>query len=124
MNLACAHVVVNTTNVAKAREYYIKRMGFDLIEDHPNSFAFSAGGIRFSVSPNGSELKDSDPCNTTIIFRTSDLERTLTELRDRGLEFDDQVREAPGFMKFVSFADPDNNPLMIAQYLRDPTNAI
>ncbi len=120
MDLQCAHIVLNASDVARAREFYIDRLGFDVLESHPQSFAFRAGHVRFTVTPNGAERSDDDPCNSSIIFETTDIEETVAELRGHGIEFESPIEEAPGFMKFIAFSDPDRNPLMIAQYSRDP----
>jgi catechol 2,3-dioxygenase-like lactoylglutathione lyase family enzyme len=124
MDLECAHIVLNVSDVSKAKEFYIKGQGFDVVEDHPKSFAFKAGAVRFTVSPNGSSLNEQDPSNGTIIFRTQDIEKTVFALKERGISLSGGVNEAPGFMKFVSLSDPDNNPLMVAQYFRDPLKKV
>ena len=99
-------------------------MGFEIIEEHPKSFAFRAGPVRYTVTPGGTLLGDTDPSNASIIFKTLDIEKTVGNLKDRGVEFSGEINEAPGFMKFISLADPDNNQLMLAQYTRDPLRPV
>lgn len=125
MDLDCAQVMINVTNVAVARDFYINKLGFKVIESHEQSFAFRAGAMRFSVSKNGQKLDiESDPANTKIIFRTQDIEKSVEALRARGVAIDGAIVEAPGFMKFIEFVDPDNNPLFLGQYSRDPLQPV
>jgi catechol 2,3-dioxygenase-like lactoylglutathione lyase family enzyme len=124
MDLECAHIVLNVSEVGKARDFYIETLGFDIVEEHDNSFAFRAGSVRFTVSPGGKTLKESDPANALIIFRTTDIEKSVADLKARGVEFSGEVMEAPGFMKFIAFSDPDDNPLMLGEYSRDPLEKV
>ncbi len=65
-------------------------------------------------------LGEADPSNATMIFRTKNVEETVQVLRKKGITFSSEIMEASGFMKFISLCDPDNNPVMLGQYLRDP----
>ena len=122
MNLECSHILLATSNLDAAREFYIDTLGFPLIEEHERSFAFRAGAVRFSVMPGG-QIVDSDARfgpNTTVMLRTDNLDAAIAELQARGVVFLEDVQEAPGFMSHIAFADPDNNLLFLAEYQRDP----
>ncbi len=120
MIFECAQIVLNASDVSKAKEFYINKMGLEILEEHPKSFAFRAGSVRYTVTPGGKALTEQDPANASVIFGTTAIEIAVRTLKERGIEFSGEISEAPGFMKFVSFADPDNNQLMLGQYLRDP----
>lgn len=59
MRLGCSHLVLNASDVARARELYVGDLGFEPIEYHSKMFAFAAGGVRFSVFGGGKRLADS-----------------------------------------------------------------
>jgi hypothetical protein len=80
--------------------------------------------VRYTVTPGGKALSDQDPANASIIFRTEDIEASVRALKSRGIEFSSDILEAPGFMRFISLSDPDNNPILLGQYSRDPLEAV
>lgn len=122
MNLGCSHIMLNASDLERSRAFYIDVLGFPVIEEYPTMFAFRAGDVRFSVMGGGHSVQEGaepDP-NTTVMFRTDDIDATVEELRARGVQFLGPIFDAPGFMRHIALADPDNNLLFLAQYLRDP----
>ena len=93
-----------------------------VLEDHPRLFAFRAGQVRFSVFGGGRKLAEgSEDCgNTSVVLCTDDLDSMVAELREKGVRFDGEVQDAPGFMRYITFSDPDNNQIYLAQYAADP----
>jgi predicted enzyme related to lactoylglutathione lyase len=122
MNLECCHVLISVSDLDLAREFYEKKLALPVIEDHPRMFAVRAGGVRFSILGGGDRREDDNPVGqaTTIMLRTDNLEKAMAELSDRGVDFEDEINEAPGFMRYVSLSDPDGNELYLAQYISDP----
>ena len=120
MSLECAQVILNSSDVLRARDFYVDRLGFSLVEEFPESFSFRAGAVRYTVTPGGRALGEDDPSNTTIIFRISNLEQAVKAYEAKGVVFLSEITLAPGFMKFITLLDPDNNPLMLGEYLKDP----
>jgi hypothetical protein len=41
-------------------------------------------------------------------------------LQKKGLHFPEGIKEAPGFIKFISTKNPDGNIIEIGEYLREP----
>ncbi|MEO5931091.1 MAG: VOC family protein [Candidatus Kapaibacterium sp.] len=122
MDLECGHVMLNVSDLSASREFYCEKLEFEVIEDHQGMFAFRSGSVRFSVMGGGTrlDLESETGPNTTVMYRTADIEQTVSNLRAKGVEFLEDIQEAPGFMKHIALADPDNNLLFIAQYFRDP----
>ena len=124
MNLEIQHVEIHVSSRERAFGFYVDKLGLELIEETPelNLFSVKAGGVRISIfsgyepNTNPHEKKAS----THIIFRTEDIGKTVVELTKRGLVFNTEIFEAPGFLKGIETADPDGNIIEIAQYLRDP----
>jgi catechol 2,3-dioxygenase-like lactoylglutathione lyase family enzyme len=116
------HVVLNASDIKKTREFYVKKLGLPLLEDFPNLFVFRSGDVRVSVFGGGKKLnlKKGPTPNLKLMFAVEDLAGILKKLKRRKVRFLGDVTEAPGFMRFICLADPDNNVLFLAQYLRDP----
>ena len=121
MSLECTQVLVRLTDLALAREFYVDKLGLEVIEEYPTMVAVRAGSVRFSIFAGGkAHGADEDDPPSTMILGTKDLDATMQELSSRGIEFDGEVQTAPGFMRYISLLDPDGNQLYIAQYLGDP----
>jgi catechol 2,3-dioxygenase-like lactoylglutathione lyase family enzyme len=118
------HVEVHVSSIAAAREFYVGKLGMEVIDEIPalNLIAVRAGSVRISIF--GGFVRDParmpNSVGTHIILRTTDLERSISDLQSRGLVFADEIVEAPGFMRDIATFDPDGNRIEIAQYLRDP----
>ena len=124
MRLELQHVEIHVSSLANAREFYIDKLGLELLEDLPelNLIAVKAGDVRISVfggyEPNPASV--SSRVGTHIILRTDDLEQTIQELERRGVVFTGEIVEAGGFIRDIATTDADGNRIEIAQYLRDP----
>jgi catechol 2,3-dioxygenase-like lactoylglutathione lyase family enzyme len=124
MKLEIQHVEVHVSDIEKAREFYVRQLGLEVLKEIPtlHLLALKAGGVRISIfggyEPN--EAPFAKKASTHIIFRTDDLDATIHELESRGVVFIGQVFEAPGFIRDISTLDPDGNVVEIAEYLRDP----
>ncbi len=128
MNLEIQHIEVHVSSLDKAREFYVDKLGLEVIEETPalNLFSVKAGGVRISIfggyEPNTNPFEKK--ASTHIIFRTENIEQTIEELKKRGVEFKGEIFEAPGFIRDIATTDPDGNIIEIAQYLRDPLKKV
>jgi predicted enzyme related to lactoylglutathione lyase len=115
--------MLNVSEIKLARTFYIDQLEMPVIEEYPTMFAFRAGQVRFTVVGGGThrdpDMDGPDP-PATIMFRSTDIESDVVELRTRGVKFLGDIEEAPGFMRHIALLDPDNNYVYIAQYFRDP----
>lgn len=128
MNLEIQHVEVHVASLEKAREFYVNKLGLEVIEETPalNLFSVRAGGVCISIfggyEPNASPFEKK--ASTYMIFRTDNIEQTMEGLKKRGIEFKGEIFEAPGFIRDISTTDPGGNVIEIAQYLRDPLKKV
>jgi glyoxylase I family protein len=124
MNLQLHHVEIHVSSVEKAKEFYVTKLGLEILEEIPalNLLALKAGSVRISIF--GGYEPDRDPfakkAGTHIILRTDDIQKTKEELTKRGVVFKGEIFEAPGFIRDIATTDPDGNVIEIAEYLRDP----
>jgi glyoxylase I family protein len=128
MNLEIQHIEVHVSSLEKAREFYVTKLGLEVIEETPalNLFSVRAGGVRISIfggyEPNTNPFEKK--ASTHIIFRTDNIVKTMDELTNRGLQFKGEIFEAPGFIRDIATTDPDGNVIEIAEYLRDPLKKV
>ncbi len=81
------------------------RMGEDWAE-------FDAGGT--TVALHGTREGHAPPQEgATVVFEVDDLDGAMTSFRGRGVGFEGEVNEVPGYGRFVSFRDPDGNLVQI-----------
>lgn len=122
MSLECSHVVLRVSDLAAAREFYIDKLELPVLDDHQQMFSIRAGQLRVSVFPGGKQLAadGSEDANAAMILRTSNLDDAVARLKEKGVPFEGEIVEAPGFMRHIAFTDPDNNLLYLGEYLRDP----
>ena len=124
MTLEIQHIEVHVSSIDEAKIFYVDKLGLKLIEAMPslNLFSVKAGAVRISVfggyepKPEGADKR----AGTHMIFRTDNIEETIEALKAKGVEFDGDLYEAPGFIRGIATRDPDGNVIEIAQYLRDP----
>ena len=48
MNLKLQHAVIRVTSITRAKEFYIQKLGMEVLEETKNFFAAKAGGVRLS----------------------------------------------------------------------------
>ena len=126
MKLTCSQVLFSVTDLSKARDFYVTKLGFAIVEDHPKMFAFRAGDVRFSVmgGAHHQDRAEAGEARVKLMFRCDDVADTVRRLAEQGVETNGPIEEAPGFMRHVELFDPDNNLIYLAQYLRDPLKRV
>jgi predicted enzyme related to lactoylglutathione lyase len=122
MNLKCQHAVIRVSDVKTAKEFYITKLGLEVMEDAENFFAAKAGGVRLSFF--GGYKKPDDPedvrTGTSIILRVENLDEAKKELSAKGIEPLGDVIDIPDFHKFLEYEDSDNNVFFLAEYHKEP----
>jgi predicted enzyme related to lactoylglutathione lyase len=73
---------------------------------------FDAGGT--TVALHGTYEGHAPPTDgATVVFEVDDLEGEMRALSSRGVAFEGEVNDVPGYGRFVSFRDPDGNLLQM-----------
>ncbi len=125
MKLEVQHVEVHASSLTRAKEFYVNKLGLDLIEEIPglNLIALRAGKVRISIFGGFEKKPDihrEKYCGTHLIFRTNNLEKTVNDLKKKGVVFTTEIIVAGDFMRDVATMDPDGNIIEFAEYLREP----
>ncbi len=117
----CQHVVISMTDKAAMRDFYINKLGLNLLEEEDHFFACTAGPIRFSFFAGAKKYPiNEDATGVSVILRTDNISAAKEELIAKGINLLGDVVEAPGFMKYFTIEDPDNNLIYIGEYYREP----
>jgi catechol 2,3-dioxygenase-like lactoylglutathione lyase family enzyme len=119
-------ISVPVSDVDRAKEFYVERVGFDADHDHTVS-----DEIRFvQLTPPGSAasiaigtgLSDMEPGSLEgLQLVVSDIEAARTSLAGRGVEVSD-VQDFP-WGRFVFFADPDGNGWAVQEIQSEQASA-
>lgn len=123
MDIQLKHIGFRTADIAKAKDFYVKILGLEFIEEMgDNFFAVKSGGIRFSFFGGYKRTVplEEDNERLSVIFQTGDIVKLKEDLLAKGIRLFQDIIEAPGFMKFISVEDPDGNIIHFGEYLRDP----
>jgi predicted enzyme related to lactoylglutathione lyase len=124
MNLEIQHIEVHVSSLENAKDFYVTKLGLNIIEETPtlNQFSVKAGGVRVSIFAGYQKNIDANEniTSTHIIFKTDDIVKVKNDLINKGVQLKGDIFEAPGFLKCITTADPDGNIIEIAEYLRDP----
>jgi catechol 2,3-dioxygenase-like lactoylglutathione lyase family enzyme len=115
---------IPVTDLARAREFYEKKLGFTVIKERSGGISFQAGnGTKFYMYKRGPSKAD----HTLASFMVDDVEKTVDELTKAGIVFEQYdfpglktnekgiaVLEAEG-EKGAWFKDPDGNILAVGE---------
>ena len=123
-------VVVPVTDVDRAKEFYVDRLGFHLdVDSWPTEsmrvVQMTPPGSSCSVTVGPVIVDAATPPGprASLQLVVTDIEAARAELAGRGLEVGDvQVLDPRDGGKFLFFADPDGNPWAI-QEIRDHVGA-
>ncbi|MBZ0204293.1 MAG: VOC family protein [Ignavibacteria bacterium] len=122
MELKLQHAVVREASIAEAKDFYLKKLGLEVLEEAPNFFAAKSGSVRLSFFEGYEKTDNSVDVKTgvSLIFRDGNLDDARKEFESKGIAFSGEVIDIPDFHKFLEFEDPSGNVLSLAEYHVDP----
>jgi len=100
-------VTLPALDVAASVAFY-RRMGFTLIVDAPHyaRFKSTVGDAMFSIHK---EPSVAEPAKTVVYFECAALDRTVAELKVRGVRFTQEPRDEPWRWREARLTDPSGN---------------
>jgi len=110
------HVALRVTDLARAKVFYIDRLGFPLLAETPELFLFAAGGTAFGVR---GPTADTETTDTFSPFRVGldhvalgcededELRRVAAALNAAGVENTGVKLDEMLQKNYVAFRDPD-----------------
>jgi len=121
MDLRCQHAVVRTVKIIDAKEFYISKLGLEVLEETPNFFAAKAGSMRLSFFEGYERLNGNEPkTGVSLILRVDNLTEAIAEISKKGVKIKGDIIDIPKFHKFQEIEDPDGNILYLAEYHVEP----
>lgn len=122
MDLKLQHSVIRVNDINSAKEFYLNKLGLELLEDSGNFFAAKSGNVRLSFF--GGYQKPDDPedvrTGVSLIFRVENLEQAKKELAEKGINPLGDVIDIPNFHKFLEYEDSDGTVFFLAEYHVEP----
>lgn len=113
---------VATAKPAEARAFYEGVLGLTLVSDEEYAIVFDANGTTLRIQKAG----DFTPLPfTSLGWHVDDIEAAISELRERGVTFEQYpwmpegsngIMTFPNSAKVAWFKDPDGNLLSLDQY--------
>ena len=73
-------------DLERARRFYAERLGLEPVESREGAYRYVCGGSSFAIFQSTGKASRT---HTQLGFYVADLESTVAELRERGLQFDD-----------------------------------
>jgi predicted enzyme related to lactoylglutathione lyase len=104
-----ARVWLPVTDMGRAVAFYRDSLGLEVAEHDGDWSEVTAGDQLIGLNSNESPAGDG---GAVIAFDVEDLDSSLSDLREKGVEFTDEVSEHP-WGKIVPFKDPDGNDLQL-----------
>jgi predicted enzyme related to lactoylglutathione lyase len=109
------------SDLKSMKDFYVNKLGLRLLEEEEHFFAAAAGDVRFSFFEGAKKYPiNEDSAGLSIMLRCNDIIKTRDEIAGKGIELLSDITEAPGFLKYITIEDPDNNIVHIAEYLKEP----
>ena len=119
---AIQQVSVNARDVARARSFYLEKLGIrHLFDAGPNLTFFDAGGIRLMITL---PEKKFEHASSILYFRVDDIRAAHKDLKGRGVHFRDEphlVAKLPDREIWMCFLDDgEGNVLAITSEVASP----
>ena len=119
-------------DLGKARAFYSEKLGLEPAEERPGGLLYRCGGTEFALFESAGAASGT---HTQMGWSVDDIEATVADLRERGLEFEevempgitvrDGIAEIPGNYpskgsgeRAVWFRDLDGNVMGIGESIR------
>lgn len=104
-------VALRVRSVARARRFYVERLGFRLIREDPSRFAMvNLGSVRLRLD---AEPEASSRSAATLIFQSRNLARTAQELDERAVAYEQHTGARAG--DYLEVGDPDGNRVVFTE---------
>lgn len=116
MDLKVGPIQVFVSDVEKAKKWYSETLGMQLVKEFPDfkCVLMRLGDTEFDIGvpcPEWGEGWDKVKIGgrTNIFFETHNIKETVDELKQRGVQFVEEVSRRPWGEYKAVFADPDGN---------------
>ncbi|MFZ1993261.1 MAG: VOC family protein [Solirubrobacteraceae bacterium] len=97
------------SDMRRAVAFYRDSLGLEVLEHDDDWSEVTAGDQRIGLNASESPVGDG---GAVIAFAVDDIEATIQQLKDQGVEFSGELSEHP-WGQIAPFKDPDGNDLQV-----------
>ena len=103
------------SDMERAKRFYEETLGLEKKYEYSSYVGFECGGVEIGLIPKLENGKKVGPLSPPVDFLVDDVEKVYNELKQKGVEFIEELHEEPWGGKQATFTDPDGNILEIVQ---------
>ena len=104
-----AAIWLPVTDMDRAVAFYRDQLGLDVVDHDGDWSEVTAGDQRIGLNAGESPAGDG---GAVIAFAVDDIEATVSDLKEKGVEFAGELSEHP-WGRIAPFKDPDGNDLQV-----------
>ena len=109
-----ANVTIMVSDIDAAIRFYVEKLGLKFVANYGGHYAeISAPSLKIGLHPAGEAGPKMKSGNLSIGFEVENLDVAVSELKNKGVTIERIVEDGP--VRLAHFADPDGNPLYLAQ---------
>jgi len=95
------------------KDFYVNKLGLELIEEFDSFFAVKAGNVKFSFGGGYKKnAKDNDTVSIVLLLSTDNIVKTRDTLIEKGINLVSEITDEGGY-KYITIKDPDGNLIHI-----------
>lgn len=106
-------VIYQVDDLAKAKDWYSRILGFAPYFDEPFYVGFNVGGYELGLDPDGEKVMKGN--NAILYWGVANIENALENLLEAGAETESEIMEVGGGVKVATVKDPFENVLGIIE---------
>ena len=108
-------VTFTTRNLARARDFYVDRLGFSVLDERPGKFVMvNVGTFRLCID-RADEAHPAKGGGASLVFRVRNISKTAKELESRGVGYESFT--GPRVGDYLETSDPDGYRIVFAERL-------
>lgn len=106
-------IIYQVDDLAKAKDWYSRILGFAPYFDEPFYVGFNVGGYELGLDPDGEKVTKGN--NAIVYWGVANIENALKKLLEAGAETESEIQEVGGGVKVATVKDPFKNILGIIE---------
>lgn len=106
-------IIYQVDDLAKAKDWYSRILGFAPYFDEPFYVGFNVGGYELGLDPDGEKVTKGN--NAIVYWGVANIENALEKLLEAGAEIESEIQEVGGGVKVATVKDPFKNVLGIIE---------
>jgi len=108
-------VTFYVSNLKRATEFYEKTLGLEKKYEYSSYVGFECGGVELGLVPKLKSKQKASTPSPSVQLLVNNVEIFCKELKDKGVEFIEELHDEKWGGKQAAFKDPNGNVLEIVQ---------